>query len=173
VIAAAVLFEAPLPPALRERIDDSKRLDASTRETLYEALGRHARFGVGAASVAEIDALNILNATHLAMRRAFEALPVAPGRAVVDGNRLPALPCAAEAVVGGDRLVLEVAAASIIAKVTRDRLMAALAARHPGYGWERNKGYGTAEHSAALRRLGPSPHHRRSFAPVRVFLEGS
>jgi ribonuclease HII len=174
VVAAAVMLDpARLPPHIAARIADSKRLTPDTRARLFEALQVCAIIGVGQASVEEIDALNILKATHLAMRRALEALPIAPTRAAVDGNSAPALPCPAETIIGGDGRVLEIAAASIIAKVTRDRLMAGLAGVHPGYGWERNKGYGTAEHHAAIARFGVTAHHRRSFAPIRAFLQGS
>ena len=115
--------------------------------------------------------MNILQATLLAMRRAVARLVDAPDLALVDGNRAPRLPCPVRTVVGGDRKSLSIAAASIVAKVTRDRLMARLAADYPGYGWERNAGYGTAEHQAALARLGPCAHHRRSFRPIRELLE--
>jgi ribonuclease HII len=121
---------------------------------------------VGAGSVADIDSLNILGASLLAMRRAVAALPVAPDFALVDGNRLPDLPCAADTVVKGDSRSLSIAAASVVAKVLRDRAMAMLAVRYPAYGWERNAGYDTHEHREALRRSGPTPHHRQGFAPV-------
>jgi ribonuclease HII len=158
---------------LSDNLDDSKRLTAAKRELLYVALRESARtgltrLGVAAASVAEIDRLNILAATHLAMRRAVAALGVAPELALVDGNRAPLLSCRVETVIGGDGLSLSIAAASILAKVTRDRLMARLARHYPGFGWSQNMGYGTAEHREALWRLGPTPHHRKSFAPVRL-----
>jgi ribonuclease HII len=121
---------------------------------------------VGEAGVDEIDLVNIRQATHLAMARAVRALAVPPIFALVDGNDAPALPCKCETLVGGDARSQSIAAASIIAKVTRDRLMARLHEDHPGYNWRRNKGYGTAEHMAALKQHGISPHHRRSFAPV-------
>jgi ribonuclease HII len=121
--------------------------------------------------VAEIDELNILRANDLAMCRAVAALAPAPGAALIDGNRVPpGLPCRARAVVGGDGSILSVAAASIVAKVTRDRIMDELAARHPAYGWETNRGYGTAAHRAALERFGVTQHHRRSFQPIRNIL---
>src|SRR5690606_26309888 len=113
------------------------------------------------ATVAEIDRLNILQASLLAMARAVAALPVTPDAALVDGNRPPKLPCPCRCVVGGDGRALSIAAASVVAKVTRDRMMAALAGGHPGYGWDRNAGYGTPEHRRALERLGVTPHHRR------------
>ena len=168
VVAAAVVLDRARVPA---GLDDSKKLSARRREALYDAIHAAARVGVGIASVAEIDALNILRANALARRRAVEALDPAPGVAVIDGNRVPPdFPCRAQALVGGDGLSLSVAAASIVAKVTRDRIMAELARAHPGYGWESNQGYGTAAHREALERLGVTPHHRRSFQPVRNIL---
>ncbi len=167
VVAAAVILDAEtVPPG----IDDSKRLTRSRRAAVFTALEEAALIGIGVASVAEIDELNVLAATMLAMRRAVARLGVVPTRVVVDGNRVPELPCPATAMVGGDRRSLSIAAASIAAKVTRDRMMARLARRYPGFGWERNAGYGTAEHRAALARLGVTPHHRRSFAPVAALL---
>ena len=166
VVAAAVILHEPMAG-----LADSKKLSAKRRETLAMALHRsdRASVGLGAASVDEIEALNILGATMLAMQRALARLGVTPDLALVDGNRLPDLPCPAEAVVGGDGLVPAIAAAaSIVAKVTRDRLMAKLDHRHPGYGWSKNAGYPTAEHRAALQRLGPCRHHRMSFGPVRA-----
>ena len=164
VLAAAVILDRASIP---EGIDDSKVLAKERRESLFEELHESgAAIGVGAASVAEIETLNILGASLLAMRRAAVALGCRPGLALVDGNRAPLLGCPVRTLVGGDAISTSIAAASIIAKVTRDRLMARLALCHPGYGWERNAGYGTAEHRRALDRLGPSPHHRRTFAPV-------
>jgi len=168
VVAAAVALP-PLPPA---GIADSKALTRRARAAVYAALLATARIGVGAASAAEIDRLNVLAATLLAMRRAFAALGIEADRALVDGDRLPRLPCPASAIIGGDACEPAIAAASIVAKVTRDRLMARLAARYPGFGWERNAGYGTPEHRAALARLGVTPHHRRSFAPIARLLAG-
>jgi len=171
VVAAAVILDRiRLPAEMAAAIDDSKKLTRARRERLFAALPAFARIGVGAASVAEIDRLNILNAALLAMQRAVAALDTRVDVVLVDGNKVPELPCAARAIVDGDALSLSIAAASIVAKVTRDRTMAELALRHPGYGWERNAGYGTAEHRAALIRLGPSPEHRRSFRPVRALL---
>ncbi|HEX5317591.1 MAG TPA: ribonuclease HII [Stellaceae bacterium] len=169
VVAAAVILDrANLAAFLHERLDDSKAMTALARERCYEALLAGARIGVGAASVGEIDRVNILRASLVAMTRAVRALGVVPDIALVDGNQAPALGCAVRTVVGGDGLSFSIAAASVVAKVTRDRLMTMLARRYPGYGWERNAGYGTAAHSAALARLGITPHHRRSFAPVRL-----
>lgn len=171
VVACAVI----LPPAvasLASGITDSKLLTARRRELLAPTLCAICQYGLGEASVEEIDRLNILQATFLAMRRAVEALGVIPHHVLVDGPlRPPDLPCPATALVDGDLRSLSIAAASIIAKVTRDRQMRELALRHPGYGWEKNAGYGTRAHLLALHRLGPTPHHRRSFAPVRHVLE--
>lgn len=163
VVAAAII----LPPrAIPRGIDDSKALASEKREALYVKLRACAEIGVGAASVAEITRLNILNATMLAMRRAVDALPCLPALVLVDGNRAPALPCEALTVVRGDATVLSIAAASIIAKVTRDRIMRALGRRWPDYGFERHMGYATEAHRAALARLGPTPHHRPDFHGV-------
>lgn len=168
VVAAAVILDARrIPPGL----NDSKRLTAARREALAPLIRAQAVCGLGLASVAEIDALNILRASHLAMCRALAALPALPGLALVDGNLLPRdLPCAGQAVVGGDGLSLSIAAASILAKVERDRIMARLDRECPGYGWAGNAGYPTPGHREALSRLGPTPHHRRSFGPVRNLL---
>ena len=161
--AAVILDPARLPPGL----DDSKKMSETRREKAFDAIMASAiAVGIGVASVEEIDRINILAATMLAMRRAVERLTIRPVHALVDGNKVPALPCPAEAIVKGDSKVLSIAAASIIAKVTRDRFMSELDAACPGYGWARNKGYGTADHMAALARLGPSMHHRTSFAPI-------
>jgi ribonuclease HII len=175
VAAAVVLTPAALAIPALGGLNDSKKLTAARRAALFDSLAAAAQdgtveVGVGEASVAEIDRLNILAATMLAMRRAVAALPQPPGHALVDGNRLPDLACPATTLVGGDARSLSIAAASIVAKVTRDQLMAALDAAHPGYGWARNAGYGTAEHRAGLARLGPCDHHRRSFAPIRALL---
>ena len=171
VAAAVILDERSLPAELAERIDDSKAVDADERAELFALLPLYCLIGVGEASVAEIDRFNILRASLLAMRRAVERLPVAPAIALVDGNQPPDLACPVRAVVGGDGISLSIAAASIIAKVTRDRRMAQLARAHPGYGWETNAGYGTPEHLQGLVRLGVTPHHRRSFRPVSELLQ--
>lgn len=164
VVAAAVVLDFQRIP---DGIDDSKKLKREHREHLHGLIVASAHVGVGMASVEEIDRVNILQATFLAMLRAVEALPVAPHHLLIDGNRAPKqLPCACRTVIGGDALSLSIAAASIIAKVTRDRIMAELALAHPHYGWERNAGYGTPEHQRALSMVGISPHHRRSFEPV-------
>jgi ribonuclease HII len=173
VLAAAVVLDLDhMPRALRGAIDDSKALTADQREDYCRALRRCALIGIGAASVREIDTINILRASLLAMQRAVGALRVRPDQALVDGNIAPALPCAVQTVIGGDARSLSIAAASIVAKVTRDAIMRELARRYAGYGWESNVGYGTREHCAALSRLGATIHHRRSFAPVRVALAG-
>jgi len=170
VAGAAILDSRSLPPGLTARIDDSKKLSAPRRSEVFERLRQCAIVGVGLADVNEIDAVNILAATHLAMARAVEALATKPDVVLVDGNRAPTLTCRVQCLVGGDRLSLSIAAASIVAKVTRDRIMADLAKTFPGYGWERNVGYGTAEHREALERLGVTPHHRRSFRPIAHML---
>lgn len=167
VVAAAVILD---PARIPEGLDDSKKLTARARDRLCAAILETCTTGIGEASVAEIDRLNILRASHLAMERAVEALGGADF-VLVDGNLIPeGLDRPASAVVGGDRLSLSIAAASILAKVTRDRIMVDLAQQHPGYGWERNAGYPTAEHRNALANLGVTPWHRRSFAPVHKIL---
>jgi ribonuclease HII len=174
VVAAAVIIDRRrLRGELRRVLDDSKALSREQRERCYRALSAGARsgaisIGVGAASVREIDRINILRASLLAMARAAAALGVTPDIALVDGNVAPLLPCPVTTVVKGDALSFSIAAASVVAKVTRDRIMHGLARRYPGYGWERNVGYGTAEHGEAIRRLGVTAHHRRSFAPIRL-----
>ena len=167
VVAAAVI----LPVKKRPRgLDDSKQLSPEMRESLALEIRACAEVGLGIASPEEIDQLNILRATHLAMRRAFEALALRPVAALIDGNSLPDLPCAMEAIVDGDACVAAISAASIIAKVERDRMMVELCARHPGYLFAKHKGYGTPEHQAALARLGPCAIHRMSFKPVAAAL---
>ncbi|MCB2081706.1 MAG: ribonuclease HII [Hyphomicrobiales bacterium] len=167
VTAAAVILPAGSTLPLR----DSKKLSAPRREQLFEVIYQQAYVGVGMASVMEIDRLNILQATFLAMRRAYMNLGAVPHLAVVDGNRAPPLSCRVETVVRGDDTYLEIAAASIVAKVMRDRLMQRLHKRYPHFGWANNAGYGTKEHQEGLRLYGVSPHHRRSFAPVHALLE--
>jgi ribonuclease HII len=168
VLAAAVIFTSRALPASLDGIDDSKRLDPARRTQLFAALRAFdgALIGAAAASSAEIARLNILGATHLAMRRAVARLPVRPALVLVDGNRAPVLDLATRCVVGGDALSLSIAAASIIAKVLRDRAMTALDPRWPAYGFARNAGYPTAQHRAALVLHGACPHHRGGFAPV-------
>ncbi len=171
VVAAAVVFNGTVPSGLIGAIDDSKKLTAKRRESLFADLPAFADIGVGQASVTEIDQINILQATMLAMRRAVDALRTLPDTALIDGNRCPDLPCQTRAVVKGDARSLSIAAASIVAKVTRDQQMTELAAQFPGYGWDRNAGYPTKAHITALDRLGVTPHHRRSFAPVARVIE--
>jgi ribonuclease HII len=167
VVAAAVVLPSDIPSGLADLLDDSKKLTADRRLAAFLALQTStAEIGIGAASVAEIHRLNILHASMLAMRRAVSRLRVAPDLALVDGNYPPRLDCAVRCVVGGDALCLSIAAASIVAKVVRDRAMARLAVRFPGYGWEANAGYPTVSHRAALRRLGPTRHHRAAFGTV-------
>lgn len=168
VVAAAVTF----PAGLRlPRLADSKTLAVNTRLELAEEIRQVATsWAVAWADPAEIDVLNILNATMLAMRRAVAGLATPPGHALVDGNRCPRLPCTVEAVIGGDASVPAISAASILAKTVRDAIMAGLDDRYPGYGFACHKGYPTRAHVDRLRRLGPSPVHRRSFRPVAVLL---
>ena len=165
-MAAAVIFD-PAKPRIRG-LDDSKVLSAKKREELYEKIvDRALSFCVASATVEEIDTLNILHATMLAMKRAVEGLSVAPTLVKIDGNRCPILAIRSEAVIGGDALVAQISAASILAKVTRDRMLLQLHQVHPVYGFDAHAGYGTPQHLAALRDHGPCEHHRRSFAPVR------
>ncbi len=175
VLAAAVILGDGKRrlPRLLYKLDDSKRLLPERRAELAAALHDAARrglvsFALAAASVEEIDRLNILAAAHLAMTRAVAKLALRPDMALVDGNQPPDLPCPVTMVVGGDGISLSIAAASILAKVARDRLMERLHARYRGYGWGSNKGYGTEEHVEGLVYLGPTAHHRLSFAPVRL-----
>lgn len=168
VVAAAVILDRNnIPDGLR----DSKKLSQKRREALFPAILAGAKVSIASASVEEIDEINILNATFLAMRRALGGLETPADHALIDGNRLPPdLPCDASAIIGGDDRSLSIAAASIVAKVTRDRLMVDLAQQFPGYGWETNAGYGTAQHLKALLSLGVTPHHRRSFKPIHNIL---
>jgi ribonuclease HII len=168
VVAAAVVLDRTKFP---RGIDDSKALPAKDREAICARLYKVARVGVGIATVEEIDRINIYWARMLAMSRAVEALGFDPAWILVDGNRCPRWERPSKAIVAGDAKCRSIAAASIVAKVTRDRIMANYAKDHPGYGWENNKGYGTPEHYRGLDELGPSPLHRRSFAPVRACLE--
>ena len=170
VVAAAVILERRRVP---KGMNDSKQLTHEAREALFPQIMELAiAVGIGEASVDEIDLINIRQATHMAMARAVRALQFQAAFALVDGNDAPALPCPCDTIVEGDAKSVSIAAASIIAKVTRDRMMAALHETHPNYGWCRNKGYGTPEHLSALTRHGPTTHHRRSFAPVHNILYG-
>jgi ribonuclease HII len=168
VVAAAVRLD---PARIPEGLNDSKKLGPARREALYDLLMATADVAIGAASVEEIDAINILQASHLAMIRAVAGLNAPPDHLLIDGNRLPRdLTIPAEAIVKGDARSVSIAAASVVAKVWRDRIMVDLAQQHPGYGWERNAGYPTKDHLEALRNLGPTPHHRRSFRPAHNIL---
>ncbi|KEI72071.1 ribonuclease HII [Endozoicomonas elysicola] len=169
VIAAAVILDPARPI---KGLNDSKKLSEKKREELFDIICNNAlAWSLGRAEVAEIDELNILHATMLAMQRAVQGLSVKPELAYIDGNRCPTLSCRAEAIVKGDSRVPEIAAASIIAKVTRDREMQVMDREWPGYGIAGHKGYPTKVHLEALRKLGPAPVHRRSFRPVRELLE--
>jgi ribonuclease HII len=168
VVAAAVVLNAGNIP---DGLNDSKKLSEARREALFEEIMARADVGVGIADAAQIDDMNIIRATLHAMAEAVERLASRPDLALIDGNRPPALSCTVRTVVKGDAKSLSIAAASVIAKVTRDRMMRALDEVHPGYDFARHKGYGTAVHQAALARLGPSPVHRRSFAPIRTLIE--
>lgn len=161
VAAAVILCDGGI-----DGLDDSKKLSAKRRAELEAHILNRCIVGIGMASVEEIDSINILQATFLAMTRAVDALPQVPGHVLVDGNRLPKWRYRAEAIIGGDALHPCISAASIIAKEHRDRIMVAADSDYPGYGWASNKGYGSAVHMAALREMGPTPLHRRSFAPV-------
>jgi ribonuclease HII len=168
VLAAAVILD---PARIPDGLDDSKRLTATRREALAPLIRAASVWAVGVASVEEIDTLNILRASHLAMVRALIALPTLPDLALIDGNMLPRdLPCGGQPVIGGDGRCMSIAAASILAKVARDAIMRDLDRQHPGYGWAQNAGYPSAAHRTALSTLGATQHHRRSFAPIRNML---
>ena len=172
VVAAAVILEpSKLPAELIAGLDDSKKLGRPVRERLYGQIKESTAHGIGQASVEEIDEINILQATMLAMRRAFQNLPEPAQFAIVDGNRDPGLGVPTRCLIGGDASSLSIAAASILAKVTRDRIMEDLARRFPGYGWEKNAGYGTKQHQQGLAQYGVTPHHRRSYAPIAKILK--
>jgi ribonuclease HII len=171
VVAAAVVFEATR--AAPKGLHDSKLLTADERARLYDSIRKVGIVGVGIVEVGEIDSINILQATFRAMQIAISGLSATPAAVLVDGNLCPpALPCRGIPVVDGDQRCPSIAAASIIAKVTRDRMMISLAQSFPGYSWETNKGYGTRAHAVAITQLGVTPHHRRSFAPIKLALSG-
>jgi ribonuclease HII len=173
VVAAAVVFPRGVPCKLRPLLDDSKALTAEQRATAYAALLRSgAEIGVGAASVTEITRINILRAALLAMARAVSRLPALPDLALVDGNQPPILACPVQCVIGGDAACFSIAAASLVAKIVRDRAMTRLAARFPHYCWDTNAGYATPPHRAAITLHGPSRHHRPTFGAVRLHLAG-
>ena len=165
VVAAAVILNVPVVG-----IEDSKKLSPKKREKLFMRLQECARIGVGIVDVETIDKINILQASLLAMQKALGALRPGPRIALVDGKFVPNVACRAVGVVRGDQRSVSIGAASIVAKVVRDRLMRELGGRFPGYGWERNAGYGTQKHKNAIKTLGITPHHRRTFAPVAEFL---
>ena len=168
VTAAAVVLD---PKAIPAGLNDSKVLTAKRRDALFDEIIAKAQVFVAHASVQEIEELNILRASHLAMERAVAGLDPAPNHLLIDGNLLPRrLTLPAQAIVKGDARALSIAAASIVAKVTRDRIMVGLAQQHPGYGWEHNAGYPTKSHISALQNLGVTPHHRRLFKPVHNIL---
>lgn len=167
VVASAVIFRER---AMLTGLNDSKKLTATMREALFNTIMANCHVGVGEASVEEIDRLNIWRATELAMQRAVAALPAAPLYALIDGNRLPALSIPATAIVKGDSKSASIAAASVIAKVTRDRIMQDYAKHYPEYGFDSNAGYGTAKHQQAIAQFGILPIHRKSFAPIRAAL---
>ncbi|MBN67599.1 MAG: ribonuclease HII [Rickettsiales bacterium] len=167
VVAAAVILPQD---SSWHGLNDSKKLSATRRDALYEQIMAEADVGIGIAEVADIDQLNILGATKHTMQQAVAALSTPPAVALIDGNQPPQLPCQSVSVIKGDAKSLSIAAASIIAKVTRDRQMCALAMQFPQYGWEKNMGYGTKQHQEGLRAHGITAHHRRSFAPIRALL---
>jgi len=180
VVAGAVIFLThDIAPELLRELNDSKKLSVKKREYLYDLLyleerRKHLVCAVAEASAAEIDEINILQATFLAMRRAVDKLLLKPRTAIIDGNRLPQnFPCECRCCIGGDARSYSIAAASILAKVYRDRLMTEMAKRYPGYGFAKNAGYGTKEHIAGLQKFGVTPQHRRSYRPVKEFLEKS
>ncbi len=173
VVTAAFVFKLDIAlPDFVQEITDSKKLTALKRQKLYDQLmlekGKTCEFALGEASVTEIDQINILQATMLVMQRALQNLSWKPVAALIDGPKVPTLPCPAIPVIKGDQVSLSIAAASIVAKVSRDAYMTKLALAHPEYLWEKNAGYGTAAHLSALKQHGPTRHHRMSFAPVRA-----
>lgn len=178
VAGAVVFFNHDIHPFLLQNLNDSKKISAAKREALFEVLQseaklKHLAWAVGQASAREIDELNILQATFEAMRRAVKALPCLPDVALIDGNRNPQnFPCPSYTLIKGDAKSYSVAAASIAAKVYRDNLMKNMALQYPGYGFEKNAGYGTKEHIAALKTLGVTPEHRKSYKPIAEILAG-
>jgi len=173
VTASAVILPFDTPTVILKDINDSKKVSAKRRAELYDALHDYAEIGIGQASVDEIDEINILQATFLAMQRAVAALGGSPVLALVDGNRAPKLDIATQTVIKGDQKSLSIAAASIIAKHHRDCLMTELAQEYPHYAWESNAGYGTRAHMEGLRAYGVTPHHRKSFRPISELIDAS
>jgi ribonuclease HII len=170
VVAAAVILPADFPEHIRCQLNDSKKIPQKKRALLAEAIKKHALYAVSVVDVATIDRINILRASLLAMQQAVLALPLKPALVLVDGNKAPHLPYPVQTVIGGDGLSGAIAAASIVAKVHRDALMMELDKKYPGYGWAENAGYGTALHRMALHERGITPHHRKTFAPVKALL---
>jgi ribonuclease HII len=174
VVAGAVYIPPELYNASEiSSLNDSKKLSANKREFLYSWITEHLPHGIGIASAEEVDQFNILQATFLAMKRAVNALPHSPAFILVDGNKCPDFSSPSLAVVKGDALSCSIAAASILAKVTRDTIMQQLHHQHPAYGWNHNAGYGTATHQAAIQQHGITPHHRTSFRPIREFIQST
>lgn len=163
VVAGAVILDRNNFP---EGIDDSKKLSVKKRESIFEQLQKVAQIGIGIVTVEEIDRLNILQASMLAMQKAVDNLPFIPDVVLVDGNKKPNLRCETHAIIKGDSKSLSIAAGAIVAKVTRDRIMQQMAIQHPFYGWEKNSGYGTKIHQEALLKHGITIHHRKSFKPI-------
>ena len=175
VVAACVCWpDRKIDPELAGAINDSKKLSVAKREALFpKIMNSHALVGIGQASAEEIDRINILQASFLAMYRALEQVQnrgITPAFALIDGNKLPHWPLPMQAVIGGDAKSLSIAAASIVAKVTRDHIMAELAKQYPEYGWDQNAGYGTKQHQDALLKFGITPHHRKTYAPIKKLL---
>jgi ribonuclease HII len=170
VVSAAVIFQNRNIPT---GINDSKKLSAAKRELLYSQILGSADVGIGIVDAQEIDTLNILQATFKAMQIAVAALKHRPATVLVDGNRLPKWEYPSHALIGGDGVSVSIAAASIVAKVTRDRIMQELAKQYPHYGWEKNAGYGTKAHQQGLAEFGITPHHRKSYAPIKALLPGA
>jgi ribonuclease HII len=167
VVASAVILD---PKNIPQGLNDSKKLNEAKRETLFNPIMHASQVGIGIVSAAEIDEINILQATFLAMQRAFDQLENKPDLALIDGNRTPKLTCKTQTIIGGDAISLSIAAASIIAKVTRDQIMHQHDLTYPDYGFARHKGYGTAAHAAALAIHGPCAEHRKSFKPIALIL---
>lgn len=170
VVASAVVFKLPIDNYLISNVNDSKKLSSKSRLSLFNFIIKIAEVGIGSAEVGEIDSINILQATHLAMLRAIKNLPNRPEVLLIDGNSGPNIDIKSQFIVKGDSISTSIAAASIIAKVSRDSTMIQLANNYPGYGFERHKGYGTLQHKEALEKLGPCSIHRKSFKPVKKFL---
>lgn len=169
VAAAVILYRDKIPASLLGLLNDSKQVSAAKRERVFHELPAYAAISIAECNVAEIDSLNIYHAAHAAMRKAYEGLSLRPVAALIDGNRGPKLPCETRTIVKGDTISLSIAAASIMAKVHRDRLMEDYARQYPHYGWEKNAGYGTRQHLDALEAHGITPLHRRSFAPIKKY----